>query len=264
MPKIARLMLLLALGVLPTAGCVVRVPNGVPATGPTAAAPTYATSWVERVKLQIERPAAGPRVASAGLQRWHRVQLTVGRLDGTQPPMTMTLDPFDQKPARGLEGFVPGDDYWVQVNLVQVASSGAEWVVGSGRLGGAGQIVRFHAGPNGLPIPIRPAVAGGQLDPEPTPLRKKSRSSGGSGSFILVGSSTSTSTSTVIEESIVILDGDNEDGDEDESDDMDWLFGDDDEDDDADDEADDDTFTSDEDTSIGDWLDSFSALKRAK
>lgn len=238
-------------------GCAVRVPN---ATSGGASAPVYTNSWVERIKLRIEQPSRGARVASTTPTSWHRVNLTVGRLDGAAPVRVLSLDPFESElSARTLNDVVPGADYFVRVDLVHL-SRGEEWVVGSGRLGGDGQVVRFNPGPNGLPIEVRPVVAGAVLDMAPTPVQKRRSSSRASG--IVVVSSSTASTLPAASEPL-------DEGDDDEAL-IDWILGGDDDwgtygeyDDDeggGSDESDDES-----EGVLGDWLDrSASAFKRAK
>lgn len=238
----------LLLGLLGSAGCVVRVP-------PTAAAPppVYTSSWVEQIKLRIEQPSRGPRVASKLPTSWHQVELSVGRLDGSVPVRKLTLDPFEsQLSGRSLNSLVPGDDYWVQVDLVHLDARREAWVVGSGRLGGDGRIVRFHAGPNGLPIEVKPVVAGGRIDSAPTPLRRRTPAHA--------------SSSIIFVESTPILSGGSSDDDASPfpSTDMpefDWVTVEDEEDPATDRESEQDD--SDDEGVLGDWLGASSALKRA-
>lgn len=237
-------------------GCAVHVPT----TTTTVAPSVTSASWVEQIKLSIEQPAQGPRVAAKLPSSWHRVELTVGRLDGTAPVRKLTLDPFESRlSGRSLDSVVPGDDYWVQVDLVHVDGGRDEWVVGSGRLGGGGQVVRFHAGPNGLPIVVKPVVAGSRLDTAPTPLKRRSstRSSG----IIYVETSSSTTISNFpsaedepVDAGDAIIDW-LDDAEETEDEDDSWWS----------DEGDDSAESSyDEDEGVlGDWIGTSSALKRA-
>jgi hypothetical protein len=151
-------------------GCIVQVPATV-----QTATPSYSTSWVEQVKLQIEKPAMGARVAAASPSSWHRIRLQVGRLDGTMPVMSKTVDPTDTEAMRRAFGNLsPGDGYFIQVGLIHLDAGGAEWEIGRGQLGGNGQSVRLNPGPNAVPIPIKPMVAGGYIDAVPTSLRRAS------------------------------------------------------------------------------------------
>jgi hypothetical protein len=241
---------LLLLGLLASAGCVVRVPPTAAAPPP---APVYTSSWVEQIKLRIEQPSRGPRVAAKLPTSWHQVELSVGRLDGSVPVRKLTLDPFEsQLSGRALNSLVPGDDYWVQVDLVHIDAGREAWVVGSGRLGGDGRIVRFHAGPNGLPIEVKPVVAGGRIDSAPTPLRRRTPSHA--------------SSSIIFVESTTIISGGSSDDDaspfpETDTSGIDWVTVEDEEDTTTDHETESDD--SDDEGVLGDWLGASSALKRS-
>lgn len=242
---------LMLVGLLFSTGCVMRVP---PTAAAPAPAPVYTNSWVEQIKLSIEQPSRGPRVASKLPSSWHQVELSVGRLDGGAPVRKLTLDPFESRlSGRSLNSLVPGDDYWVQVDLVHIDAGREAWVVGSGRLGGDGQIVRFHAGPNGLPIEVKPVVAGGRIDSAPTPLRRRSGTPTSS-SIIFVESTTVISGGTPVDDAPFPTPDAG----------IDWVTVEDEEAPDTDDEADRDDGDSDDDEGVlGDWLDTSSALKRA-
>jgi hypothetical protein len=238
----------LLLGLLASTGCVMRVPPTAAAPPP---APVYTTSWVEQIKLHIEQPSRGPRVAAKLPTSWHQVELSVGRLDGSVPVRKLTLDPFEsQLSGRSLNSLVPGDDYWVQVDLVHIDASREAWVVGSGRLGGDGQIVRFHAGPNGLPIEVKPVVAGGRIDSAPTPLRRRSPAHASS-SIIFVENTTVISGGSSDDDASPFPSTDAE---------IDWVTVEDEEETDTDSEPEQDD--SDDEGVLGDWLGASSALKR--
>jgi hypothetical protein len=250
MTPIAVTRSLMLVGLLFSTGCVMRVP---PTAAAPAPAPVYTNSWVEQIKLSIAQPSRGPRVAAKLPSSWHQVELSVGRLDGSAPVRKLTLDPFESRlSGRSLNSLVPGDDYWVQVDLVHLDAGREAWVVGSGRLGGDGRIVRFHAGPNGLPIEVKPVVAGGRIDSAPTPLRRRS--------------GTPTSSSIIfVEHTTVVSGGAVDDPTPDAG--IDWVTVEDEEAPATDHEADRDDGESDGDSDdegvLGDWLDASSALKRA-
>ncbi|MFP5501024.1 MAG: hypothetical protein ACLGIN_00955 [Candidatus Sericytochromatia bacterium] len=243
-----RLFLLLALAATPLTGCVIHAPAGPAATA-------YRSSWIEQVKLKIEPAATGPRVASAAPSSWHRVRVTVGRLDGAMPAATKTLDPFeDELGGQVLGSLQPGPGYWVQVDLVHLSGGGAEWVVGSGRLGGGGQSVLLHAGPNAVPIAVKPLVAGGRLDASPTPTtRRKTRVR--SGGVVIIDGGVFDESAPPSESPAVV---------EDEEDlSLDWLFEEWDSADEEDWESSDEEDEEDDEAleDLGDWLGGFSALE---
>lgn len=185
MPKALHLALLLALGLMPLAGCVVHVPA---TTAATAAA--YSYSWIEQVKVQVEAPAAGPRVASAP-QSWHLIRLQVGRLDGSMPVLAKTINPYENDQARkGMTNLTPGEGYFIQASLIHRDPDGTEWEVARGQLGGDGESVRLNAGPNAVPILMKPMVAGGAVATSPSRLptspNRRSGSSRSSSTIIVL------------------------------------------------------------------------------
>jgi hypothetical protein len=231
MPKALVWSLMLALGLLPATGCVVRT---IPVAA-AAAVPT--TSWVRQVQIKIPPPSSGPRVASATTSSWNLVQLKIGRLDGSMPIMALTFDPFDGPPgSRAWDSLTPGGGYWVQADLVHVNPDGRELIVGSGRLGGDGEDVTFNPGSNTIPIVVEPTTAGGRLDMAPTPLRLTSHHTSDTSIHV----STSSSTSDDEDDEVWFDDGGDDSDDDDEHDDS----------------------SDDSDGDVGDWSDSAMAFKR--
>lgn len=172
--SILRTCLSLAAALL-AGGCVMEVP-GTASGRSGAATASYTSSWIEQIKLRLAPAAAGPRLASADTQRWHRLRLTLGRLDQSIQPTSVTVDPTEHRSMlERLGTFTPGPGYWVDVELLHVGSGGAESVVGYGRLGGDGQSVMLHAGPNAVPIEVAPTVPGVRLDASPTTLKRRAR-----------------------------------------------------------------------------------------
>lgn len=168
MPKAFYRCLIMALGLLPTAGCVVHT---IPVAATAAAMPT--TSWVSQVQVRIAQPATASHVASASTTSWQLVQLKIGRLDGAMPILNVTFDPYDDPPdARTWDDLTPGRGYWIQADLVHVTPDGRQSVVGSGRLGGGDEQVTFLPGSNTVPIAVQAIVPGSRLDMAPTPLRR--------------------------------------------------------------------------------------------
>lgn len=237
MPKSIRLALVLALALAPLSGCVVRTPSS---TGIA-----YTTSWIEQIKVQVEPSPAGPRVAAAP-QSWHLIRLSVGRLDGSMPIATKTINPFDSKAGRRvLANLVPGSGYFIQASLIHKDAAGAEWEVARGQLGGDGESVHLNAGPNAVPIQVKPMVAGGVVSPTPSRYSEPSkRRSSGSTSIVVIDTSDDDEDAWEPEEDTY-----------DEAPDAETIY------DWMDDEGDEDEEESERTDDTGDWLGVSSALK---